>query len=154
MMATICSKQLESQFRSCVRSDCKGEECELKLDGFPRERVILDVDCLRKPSAPDRRCDYFIVTDEGTDVFLLPIEFKATNLDFPKIKAQLEESIKFFSPNISRQFEYYPVLVSKRLRGRHERKELAAIQICHDKRKKRIKHVRCNQALKWNELRQ
>ena len=98
MMATIYSKQLESQFRKCVRSDCKEEECELKLHGFPRERVILHVDCLRKSSAPDRRCDYFIVTDKGTDVFLLPIEFKSYKSRLSKDKSTIRRKHKIFQP--------------------------------------------------------
>ncbi|WP_462137450.1 hypothetical protein [Candidatus Mycalebacterium sp.] len=123
----------------------------MKLDGFPGERSIIDVDSALEPNQLGRRCDYIIIVDEGENTFFLPVEFKRTNLNFIKIKEQLEGGIQSFKEHL-KQFICYPVLVSKSLRGQ-ERKKLRKIQIdCGNQGKKRITHVRCNNLLSWKKI--
>ena len=150
-MSNIFSKNLKAQFSQGVCSACKVDKCELKLSGFPKEIVILNVDNIVKPKQLGRRCDYVVIVDESNQVFFLPIEFKSSNLNFTKIKAQLESTICFFKEHFPNQPALYPVLVSKNLR-RQERRLLYKIKIESSFGNKLIRHVLCNKPLKWSEV--
>ena len=150
-MANIFSLNLKSRFPKCVEDTCKVETCELKLDGFPVTRVILNVDCIIESQDPGKRCDYVVVADENGETFFLPIEFKSGNSNIGKIKGQLECTIQFFKDYLPNQFTLYPVLVSKKL-STHERNSLFKTRISYGSVKKRIKHVQCNHSLKWNKV--
>ncbi len=151
MTSIVFSLQLKSTFSYCVDCLCKVSECELKLDGFPGERVILDVDRVMRSRDSGRRCDYVIVVDEGNDTFFLPIEFKSRQLNPERIQKQLEGSIKFFKKHLPARFRCYPVIVSKNLKNQ-ERKRLLKIRVEYNGNKKKIKHVRCNQSLRWDKV--
>ncbi len=124
----------------------------MKLDGFPKERIIIDIDSRLPSIKPGRRCDYGIVADEAGTTFFLPVEFKSTNLDFTKVKEQLEGGINSFKEDLG-TFICYPVLVSKSLKNQ-ERKQLIKIQISSPYGQKTVKHVLCNKPLKWSEVKE
>ena len=151
MTSEIFSMKLKNYFPECVSGSCKAEQCELKLDGFPKERVILNVDNIKKPKQLGRRCDYVVIVDESNRVFFLPIEFKSSKLDLTKIKAQLESTILFFKKHLPNQLALCPVLVSKNLRPQ-ERKLLSKIKIESSFGDKLIRHVRCNHYLEWSQV--
>ena len=151
-MTYISSQAIESQFRDCVRQICKVDTCGLRLDGFPGDRVILDVDCIIRSTDSGRKCDRVVVVDDTAgEVFFLPIEFKSGNLNTNRIKEQLESTVRFFMEHLPNQFSLYPIIVSTKL-GSHERKSLSVIKINYGSSSKRIRHVRCNDYLKWNQV--
>ena len=151
MTSRVFSLQLGSIFPSCVCDFCRGkDDCELKLDGFPPQKVILNVDCVIPSKDAGRRSDYVVVVDE-VNVTFLPIEFKSTRLDLTRIKKQLEGSIRFFREHLPNNFKCYPVLVSKGLQPQ-ERKNLLRIKIKHGSGRKKIKHVVCDKSLRWGEV--
>lgn len=152
MNPVIYSQRMGAEHVDCAREKCVHGNCELKLPGFPREKVILDVDCIVASSESGRRCDYVIVVDDGNAVFLLPVEFKSTKLDFTKIGEQLEGGVKFFKEHLPGEVGYFPVLVSTKL-DRHSRNKLTKIRIKLGGKPKRIKHVLCNKGLRWSEVR-
>ena len=150
-MSNIFSKNLKAQFSQGVCSVCKVDKCELKLNGFPEEIVILNVDNIIKPKQLGRRCDYVVIVDESNQVFFLPIEFKSSNLNFTKIKAQLESTVQFFKNCLPNQLVLYPVLVSRTF-SRRQQKSLREIKVKSSFDEKRIRHVLCNKPLKWSEV--
>lgn len=152
MISMVYSLSLESKFPDCVRHACKEDECKLKLNGFPGKRVILSMDCMMKSADAGKRCDYAVVADEQNDTFLLPVEFKSKILDPAKIKEQLEGGIRFLRKHLPRQFKCYPVLVSKKL-DRQTGKKLREIRVRYCQgRETTVKHVPCNQPLRWSKV--
>ena len=150
-MTYISSQAIESQFNECVKAICKVNECELKLDGFPGDRVILDVDCIMRSTDSGRRCDRVVIADDESEVFFLPIEFKSGVLNTNRIKEQLESTVGFFMEHLPNQFSLYPIIVSTKI-STHERKSLSEAKISYNSGSKRIRHVRCNQYLKWSQV--
>lgn len=152
MNPVIYSQRLGTEHRACTLEKCVHENCELKLSGFPKENVILDVDCIVASAESGRRCDYVIVVDEGNVVFLLPVEFKSARLDFTKIGEQLKGGVKFFEEHLSGEVRYFPVVVSAKL-DNHSRNQLAKVSIKLGGKDRRVRHVRCNKGLRWSEVR-
>jgi len=152
MNPVIYSQRLGAEYKACTSGKCVHENCELKLPGFPREKVIIDVDCIAASAESGRRCDYVIVADEGNVVFFLPVEFKSARLDLTKIGEQLEGGVKFFERHLSGEVRYFPVVVSAKL-DNYSRKQLAKIRIKLGGKPKRIRHVLCNKSLHWGEVR-
>ena len=150
MTPVICSAQIQSIYPQCSSNQQpKVGKCELKLDGFPGNRAIVNVDCVMPSKAPGSRCDYVIVADENGEAFFLPVEFKKSSSDFVRIKRQLEGGIKFFEEHLPNGYRCYPVFVSRGL-GPGERRKLQQITVQGQDKKIRIKHVRCNDALRWD----
>ena len=150
MTSDIYSEQIKTEYPQCKScQQLKVDDCELKLDGFPRHRAIVDVDRVIPSKATGNRCDYVIVADENDEAFFLPVEFKESSSDFVKIKKQLEGGIKFFKKHLPNGYRCYPVFVSRKLKV-GEGKKLQQITIQGQGKKIRIKHVRCNDALRWN----
>lgn len=147
---TSYSKLLEAKLLRYVRPQCKVGKCEMKLDGFPSQRFIIDLDLAVSSSSPGKRCDYVIVADEVKDTYLLPVEFKSGNLNFTKMRKQLEGGIQHFKKYL-RQFRCCPILVSDTLK-KQERSQLVKIKIDCGQGRKRVKHVLCNKSLRWDEV--
>ncbi len=153
-MTRVYSQALKSEHSGCTCPDCKVCDCELKLDGFPGYRVILDVDCIRQPDDPGKRCDRIIVADENGDTFVLPVEFKSKNLNFKMLAEQLKSSLEFFRTSLPSTAKCLPVLVSTRGPTTGERKQLRNIQIQYWGGSRRIRHVKCNKSLRWDTVKQ
>lgn len=145
---------LRSRFGKCVRNSCESQNCKLNLDAFPNEKVILDVDCIAKEkrfSIKGNRCDSIIVVEEGSILFLLPVEFKTKWVIPDKVKNQLEGGIRFFKNHHQNQFNCYPVLVSKTL-NRQVSKKLQQVKVKYNGKQVRIKHVLCGRSLLWSKV--
>ena len=145
---------LKGLFSQCIRPSCEDSNCKLQLSSFPKQQIILDLDCIaqqRRSPIQGKRCDRLIVIEAGDKIFLLPVEFKTTWVIPEKIKEQLEGGIGFFKKYHENQFHCYPVLVSRNLRT-SIRKQLQKISISWNGRKTRIKHVLCNDSLSWKAV--
>ena len=152
MSATIST--LKSKFGQCIRQSCEDSNCKINLSAFPNQKIILDIDCIAKQKSSHvrgERCDSIIVVEEGGVIFLLPVEFKTTQVIPGKVKKQLEGGIRFFKNHHQNQFNCYPVLVSKRLK-RPVSRQLQKVSISYNGKPARIKHVLCNQSLSWNAV--
>ena len=152
MSATIST--LKSKFGQCIRQSCEDSNCKINLSAFPKEKIILDIDCIedqKLSSIRGEKCDRLIVVEESGVIFLLPVEFKTTRVIPDKVKKQLEGGVRFFKSHHANQFNCYPVLVSKSLR-RTVSKKLQRVSISYNGKQARIKHVLCNQSLSWNAV--
>ena len=152
-MSSILST-LRGKFGQCICNSCEESNCKLNLSAFPSQKVILDIDCIAKQKAShirDKRCDSLIVVEKNDVIFVLPVEFKTTRVIPDKVKKQLEGGITFFKSCHANQFNCYPILVSKSLKG-PVRKKLQQVSITYNGKKARIKHLLCNTSLSWNAV--
>ena len=152
MSSTVST--LRSKFKQCICASCEDSRCILRLSAFPSQKIILNIDCItQKKLAQIRgeRCDRLVVVEERDIISLLPVEFKTTLVKPDKVKKQLEGGIRFFKSYHTEQFNCYPVLVSKSLKG-SVRKKLQQVSISCNGKTARIKHVLCNRSLSWNAV--
>lgn len=99
----------------CHVTRCNKEGCLVSLNGAPRLRVIVDMDCkaLQIPSAR-KRCDYLFVGEENTVSWVVPMELKSGGVKAKKVVGQLQGGArtaaeKWLPPGDS--FQFVPVLV-------------------------------------------
>ncbi len=152
-MTTIYSVRIKSQFNNGVVTQCREQDCELKLKKFPDATVIFNVDNVipQPPEYSAKRCDRVIVADESGDVFFIPVEFKSTNFRLSYVKEQLEGGTRFFQNYLPNKSKFYPILVSKKITTR-ERRKLRSTKVISKYGEKRIKHIQCNKSLTWKEV--
>lgn len=152
-MTSTYSARIESKFSRGVETQCKAKNCKLKLKGFPRNRIIINVDTVipKPPVYLGKRCDRVIVVDESSKVFVMPVEFKTGNVKLSDVKEQLEGGTRFFQKHLPDKCRFYPVLVSKSITPQEGRK-LEKVMVDSPYGKRRIRRVKCNNALAWQKV--
>lgn len=116
----------------CHVTRCNKEGCLVSLNGAPRLRVIVDMDCkaLQIPSAR-KRCDYLFVGEENTVSWVVPMELKKGRFKAKDVVGQLRGGArtaeKWLPPGGS--FQFVPVLVHGRRIHPEERKLLRSTKI-------------------------
>ena len=155
------SSTLEAQYSKAAVDVCEVNGCKMDLEGFPPERVIIDLDILLSSKIQGKRCDYLIFSYESNgDNFFFPIEFKSGTIVPERVKKQLEGGVNLFKKKLERdnfdpkdfnKCKCCPVLVSRNFTTQL-RKKLRKVQIKFGKRDLRIRHQLCNKALEWGKV--
>lgn len=151
----LYSVRLKNSYTSAVRETCERAECQLKLSGFPRNKVIIDVDdpSLQKKIRGER-CDHVIVVDDDRQVFFLLIEIKVNksdNIDVNKVYRQLTGGVNFFASKLPIDSALRPILVSKKIPPVVQ-KALGRNFIEYSNKKWPIQPVLCNKNLLWRDV--
>lgn len=143
---------LRNKFNRCTCTSCEKPKCKFKFENVPNEKVILNMDLIKKPRfILSKKCDYMIAVMDGHSAFLIPVEFKSSSMKVNHIKEQLEGGIRFIQRHCKNKFVCYPVLVSKSI-SRPESRKLQKIVISYNGKTARIRHVSCNQSVRWDKV--
>ena len=135
----------------CHVTRCNKEKCSVSLNGAPRLRVIVDMDCkaLQIPSAR-KRCDYLFVGEENTVSWVVPMELKKGRFKAKDVVGQLRGGArtaeKWLPPGGS--FQFVPVLVHGRRIHPEERKLLRSTKIKLRGQERQTELLRCGGKLK------
>lgn len=147
--------EFAEKFNACACGVCavesKGQVCELKFHGFPRSKQIFNIDCIDEKGLAKfagSKCDHIVVCWFNDFVYFIPVEFKTGEVDTEHVKKQLEAGVKFFRKHVRCEMACYPVLVSRRIPAGLRRKRVWF----SNNRTERIRHVRCNDQLKWRDV--
>lgn len=147
-------KSMRKKFTDGIVQTCEVPKCRIKLMGFPRDKIILDLDKIIKAGLErisGKKCDFIIVNNLERKIFVIPIEFKTNQIEHDKIQEQFEGGINFLKKHVGRQFNCHPVLVSKTL-SHNNRRKLKGIKVAVPGKTARIKHVFCGGKLNWTEV--
>ena len=147
----VYSEQVRKAFPDCTCDKVGGGA--VHLDGFPAGRTIIEIDCVMQSGDKGRRGDYAVVTDESNMAIFIPVEIKSRDLNYTKIKEQLEGVIGIFQKHLHPECRVYPLIVSKRpLVTAAERKNLLSVKVKFFKRTVTLKHCRRGTKLKWRTV--
>lgn len=118
---------------ACLATKCKKGNCTLKLDGVPRNRVMVDLDCDRIPALRHRtRCDYLLVTESAL-AWIVPIELKGGRVDGRHAVQQLQGGVDAIPLSTwqSNQgdWELVPVIAHGKRIHREEQRKLRRLRV-------------------------
>ena len=79
----------------CHAMRCKRDKCRISLEGAPKTRLLVDMDCdaLNIPNQ-QKRCDYLFIGEEGNTTWIAPIELKSGGLKATEVLEQLEGGVR------------------------------------------------------------
>ena len=138
----ICSR--------CHAKLCKKEGCGVGLQGAPKVRVIVDLDCDALEISDERkRCDYLFFSEERDTACVVPIEMKSGRFSVSAVLDQIEGGIgiaeSWLPPGNS--FRFVPVVVHGRTIHPHDLKKLLSRKVQLRKQKKGVTLIKCGDPL-------
>ena len=60
----------------CHTTQCNRDQCSVRLNGTPTNRLIIDMDCEALEMTTETRCDYLFVSEDDDTTWVAPIELK------------------------------------------------------------------------------
>ena len=134
----------------CHTTQCNRDQCSVRLNGTPPNRVIVDMDCAALGLNNETRCDYLFVSEEDKTTWVAPIELKGGKVgSVTRVANQLrggaELAAKLLPPGLAIQF--VPVLAHKRSIHRVDLKKLRKEKIRLRGSVQMIEIVRCGDPL-------
>ena len=140
---TACANQVPA---SCHATRCNKDGCRVGLQGAPRERIIIDMDCEALPIPPNqKRCDYLFVGEESNTTWVAPIELKSGGLKANEVLEQLKEGISMADMLLPQRtsFQFVPVLAHGKGIHRNELKKLRSGKMQLRGQRKGVVLIRC-----------
>lgn len=144
---TACANQVPA---SCHATRCNKDGCRVGLQGAPRERIIIDMDCEALPIPPNqKRCDYLFVGEESNTTWVVPIELKSGGLKANEVLEQLKEGISMADMLLPQRtsFQFVPVLAHGKGIHRNELKKLRSGKMQLRGQRKGVVLIRCGDPL-------
>ena len=134
---------------ACLTTKCKKGNCTVKLDGVPRTRAVVDLDCM--PGLRHRtRCDYMLVT-EGALAWIVPIELKGGRVDGRHAVQQLQGGVDALPLSVWQSdpgaWELVPVIAHGKRIHREERRKLRRLRVKLGDVGERAVTIRCGRPL-------
>ena len=145
---TACANQVPA---SCHATRCNKDGCRVSLNGVPRKRIIIDMDCEALQILDDqKRCDYLFVGEETNTTWVVPIELKSGGLRAREVLEQLEEGVKMADMWLPQgtSFQLVPVLAHGRGIHKRDREVLRSGKMQLRGQRKGITIIRCGSPLK------
>lgn len=145
---TVCANQVPD---SCHATRCNKDGCRVGLQGAPRERIIIDMDCaaLQIPNS-QKKCDYLFVGEENNATWVVPIELKGGKIgSVREALRQLEEGIRMADGWLPQgiSFQLVPVLAHGRKIHRNDLKVLRSGKMQLRGQRKGVVLIRCGDPL-------
>ncbi len=138
----------------CHATRCEKDGCSLRMNGAPKSRVIVDLDCeASQVQDSGKRCDYLFVgkeDDGGHDrVWVAPIELKSGAFRPRAALEQLEGGADMADGWLPHDlvFEFVPVLAHGKGLHRNDLKRLRSGSIALRGQRKKAVLVRCGARL-------
>lgn len=115
----------------CQTSRCSKDGCSVSMQGAPRLRIVVDMDCKTLGIRSGSRCDYLFVGEDESSVWVAPIELKSGKVVASKVKEQLQGGAQFAQKliTVGDPFNFVPVLAHGKSIHRLERKKLRQVRI-------------------------
>ena len=136
----------------CHRKDCRKKACAILLNGIPKNRVVVDLDCSSfNIPANMKRCDCLLVYEEKrAAIGVVLIELKSGRFQASQAVKQLCGGA-IVADNLlpsGTSFEFVPVLAHGRGVHKNQLLKLRALKIRLRNQTKRTALLRCGQELK------
>ena len=111
----------------CHAARCDRDQCKVRMDGTPLNRLIIDMDCEALGLNNETRCDYLFVGEEDKTTWVAPIELKGGKVgSVTRVANQLrggaELAAELLPPSLACRFA--PVLAHKKPIHRLDLKQL------------------------------
>ena len=108
----------------CRVSRCRGDGCEVRLEGMPSrpDRLTIDLDCKELGISDKKRCDYLFVGQTDTTTYVALIELKSGKVDSAtgvakQLQGGADLAAEFLPSNAS--FQFRPVLAHGKSMRKH-----------------------------------
>ena len=111
----------------CHTTRCNRDQCSVRLEGTPPNRLIVDVDCEALGLSDETRCDYLFVSEEDKTTCVAPIELKGGKVgSVTRVANQLRGGAKLAARILPRSLaiQLVPVLAHSRSIHRVDLKKL------------------------------
>ena len=138
--------------KKCLVEKCDKNGCSVSLQDAPQPHLVIDLD---RPNSLVRRnqtrCDYLFIADEcGSRSWIVPMEFKNSQMKVSKVVRQLQASARAtqqLAPSRS-AISFRPVAVVRGIHG-NQRKELRKEKnkVSFHGRRERIRVLVCDDLL-------
>lgn len=139
--------------RSCHVLRCKGDGCEVRLEGMPScpDRLTITLDCQELGIRDQKRCDYLFIGQIDATNYVALIELKSGKVDSATDVAQQLQggadlvAAKLLPSNAS--FQFRPVLAHGKGIHKYIRNQLRNKKVTLHETTAPIKLVRCGSKL-------
>ena len=134
----------------CHTKQCDKDQCSVRLNGAPPNRLIVDMDCEALGLTNKTRCDYLFLSEGDKTTSVAPIELKGGKVgSITRVANQLRGgaklAAKLLPPGLAIRF--VPVLAHKRSIHRVDLKKLRKEKIKLRGIVQMIETVRCGDPL-------
>ena len=149
MMGTVA--ELTKKVPDCCHATrCDRDQCKVRLDGTPPNRLIIDMDCKALGLGNETRCDYLFVSEEDKTSWVAPIELKGGGVDSVthlanQLRGGAELATKLLPPSLA--FRFVPILAHKKSIHKIDLKKLRRERIQLRGIERMIETVRCGDQL-------
>ena len=145
---TACASQVPA---SCHATRCNKRGCRVSLNGAPRERIVIDMDCdaLQIPNG-QKKCDYLFVGEDNNTTWVVPIELKGGKVgSIREALQQIEEGVRMADVWLLQgtSFQFVPVLAHGRKIHRNDLKVLRSGKMQLRGQRRGVALIRCGDPL-------
>ena len=139
--------------RPCRVSRCKGDGCEVQLEGMPScpDRLTITLDCQELGIRDQKRCDYLFIGQTDATSYVALIELKSGKVDSATgVAQQLQGGADHLATRLlpsTMSFQFRPVLAHGKGIHRHILKKLRKARVKLHGTTAPIKLVRCGSKL-------
>ena len=119
------------------------------LNGVPEDHVVVDFDCRALRATTGKRCDYLFVAQQGTTMWVAPIELKSGAFSPGSVADQLQGGADMANnclPTMQR-LRFVPVVAHGSGIPRGRIKSLQAATVTFRTQTRRLKLIRCGSPL-------